>query len=165
MKIWTSERRKALAEIYTMHSFAPFWNRIPKTRKTMEGKRAWSNPGKTGQEELIGSRKLLPSTTTGARGLSSFFNIKISTKNRQHFFANEKWQILLRFSNKKLSLEDSARTHENGSPHGFPGFWDSIPKRCRGVHFVDLGESFPTHIYLQNLASIQPRTSPSKLDS
>ena len=26
---------KALAEIYTMHSFAPFWNRIPKTRKTM----------------------------------------------------------------------------------------------------------------------------------
>ena len=30
------------------------------------------------------------------------------------------------------------------------------------VHFVDLGESFPTHIFLQNLASIQPRTSPSK---
>ena len=41
-----------------------------------------------------------------------------------------------------------------------------IPReRCKGVHFVDLGESFPTHIYLQNLASIQPRTSPSKLDS
>ena len=38
-------------------------------------------------------------------------------------------------------------------------------ERCKGVHFVDLGESFPTHIYLQNLASIQPRTSPSKLDS
>ena len=42
------------------------------------------------------------------------------------------------------------------SPHGFPGFYDSIPKRCKGVHCVDLGESFPTHIYLQNLASIQP---------
>ena len=27
---------------------------------------------------------------------------------------------------------------------------------------VDLGESFPTHIYLQNLALIQPRTSPVK---
>ena len=27
------------------------------------------------------------------------------------------------------------------------------------MHFVDLGESFPTHIYLQKLASIQPRTS------
>ena len=27
---------------------------------------------------------------------------------------------------------------------------------------MDLGESFPTHIYLQNLASIQPRTSPVK---
>ena len=23
-------------------------------------------------------------------------------------------------------------------------FWDSIPKRCKGVHCVDLGESFPT---------------------
>ena len=35
-------------------------------------------------------------------------------------------------------------------------------KQCKGVHCVDLGESFPTSIYLQNLASIQPRTSPSK---
>ena len=31
-----------------------------------------------------------------------------------------------------------------------------------GVHCVDLGESFQTHVYLQNLASIQPRTSPLK---
>ena len=30
-------------------------------------------------------------------------------------------------------------------------------KECIGV---DLGESFQTHIFLQNLASIQPRTSP-----
>ena len=30
------------------------------------------------------------------------------------------------------------------------------------VHCVDLGESFPTSIYLQKSASIQPRTSPSK---
>ena len=28
------------------------------------------------------------------------------------------------------------------------------------MHCVDLGESFQTHINLQNLASIQPRTSP-----
>ena len=34
-----------------------------------------------------------------------------------------------------------------------------IRKRCKGVHCVDLGESFPTSICLQNLASIQPRTS------
>ena len=33
---------------------------------------------------------------------------------------------------------------------------------CKGVHCVDLSESFPTHIYLQNLASIQPRTNPVK---
>ena len=30
------------------------------------------------------------------------------------------------------------------------------------VHLVDLVKSFPTNIYLQKLASIQPRTSPSK---
>ena len=30
---------------------------------------------------------------------------------------------------------------------------------------ADLGESFPTSIYLQNLASIQPRTSPNKFVS
>ena len=30
------------------------------------------------------------------------------------------------------------------------------------MHCVDLGESFPTHILLQNLASIQPLTSPVK---
>ena len=44
----------------------------------------------------------------------------------------------------------------------FPIFRQSIPKRCKGVHCVDLGESFPTSIYLQKSASIQPRTSPSK---
>ena len=37
-----------------------------------------------------------------------------------------------------------------------------LTERYKGVHFVDLGKSFPTHIYLQNLASIQPRTSPLK---
>ena len=30
------------------------------------------------------------------------------------------------------------------------------------MHCVDLGESFQTHIYLENFASIQPRTSPVK---
>ena len=37
-----------------------------------------------------------------------------------------------------------------------------IRERCKGVYCVDLGESFPTSIYLQKSASIQPRTSPSK---
>ena len=31
------------------------------------------------------------------------------------------------------------------------------------VHCVDLGESFQTHIFLQNLVLIQPRTSPLKI--
>ena len=35
-------------------------------------------------------------------------------------------------------------------------------KRCKGVHSVDLGESFRTAIYLQTLASIQLRTNPVK---
>ena len=34
-----------------------------------------------------------------------------------------------------------------------------ILEQCKGVHCVDLGESFPASIYLQNLAFIQPRTS------
>jgi hypothetical protein len=38
-------------------------------------------------------------------------------------------------------------------------------ERCKGVHCVDLGESFPTSIYLQKSASIQPRTSSSKFYS
>ena len=37
-----------------------------------------------------------------------------------------------------------------------------IRERCKGVHCVDLGESFHMSIYLQNLASIQSRTSPVK---
>ena len=40
-----------------------------------------------------------------------------------------------------------------------------IRERCKGVHCVDLGESFPTNIYLKDLASIQPRTSPKKFES
>ena len=37
-----------------------------------------------------------------------------------------------------------------------------IRERCKGVHCVDLGEGFPTSIYLQNLASIQLKTGPDK---
>ena len=37
-----------------------------------------------------------------------------------------------------------------------------ILEQCKGVHCVDLSESFQTHIYLQKFASIQPRTSPLK---
>ena len=36
---------------------------------------------------------------------------------------------------------------------------NEITELCKGVHCVDLGESYQTHIFLQNLASIQPRTS------
>ena len=43
-------------------------------------------------------------------------------------------------------------------------FWQKfeIGKRCKGVYCVDVGESFHLSLYLQNLVSIQPRTSPVK---
>ena len=34
-----------------------------------------------------------------------------------------------------------------------------ISEQCKGVQCVDLGESFQTHIFLLNFASVQPRTS------
>ena len=37
-----------------------------------------------------------------------------------------------------------------------------IAELCKGVHCVDLSESFQTHIFLQHFALIQPRTSPLK---
>ena len=37
-------------------------------------------------------------------------------------------------------------------------------QRSITVNYVDLYESFQTHIYLQNLVSIQPRTSPPRFD-
>ena len=39
-----------------------------------------------------------------------------------------------------------------------------IRERCKGVHCVDLGESFPTSIHLQKSASIQPRRSSFHFD-
>ena len=47
-------------------------------------------------------------------------------------------------------------------------FWQFFDKKnkitelCKGVHCVDLDESFQTHIFLQHLAWIQPRTRPVK---
>ena len=38
-----------------------------------------------------------------------------------------------------------------------------VLEQCRGVHFLDFGERFQKHTYLQNLASIQPRTSSTKM--
>ena len=59
-------------------------------------------------------------------------------------------KILAKFANFwKKTAKISAIFNENFE----------IRDRCKGVHCVNLGESFPTSIYLQNLASIQPRTS------
>ena len=55
------------------------------------------------------------------------------------FFAKIWWEILAFFFLKNVILE-----------------------QCKGVHRADLGESFQTHLYLQNLVSKQPSTSPLK---
>ena len=56
---------------------------------------------------------------------------------------------------KKLRLENADGSHENGPAFFFPrSFRLRIPKWCKGlkgVHCVDLGESFPMSICLQNL--------------
>ena len=72
-----------------------------------------------------------------------------SRKNLVKFGENSAkfWQNLRIFGKKTAKI--SAIFNENFE----------IRERCKGVHCVDLGESFPTSIYLQNLASIQPRTS------
>ena len=61
------------------------------------------------------------------------------------------WQNLQHFVkiSKKNQQKKSANFNEK----------IEIRERCKGVHCVDLGESFPTSICLQNLASIQSRTS------
>ena len=73
-------------------------------------------------------------TTAGDRGGAGLFS-----------------KILAKFANfwKKKTAKISAIFNENFE----------IRERCKGVHCVDLGESFPTHIFLQNLASMQQRTS------
>ena len=75
---------------------------------------------------------------------------------------NEEGALLCTVLNAQIFVQKSLKF--------LPKFWYFLAKhvildRCKEVHYVDLSESFQTHIYLQNLASMQPRTSPSKLDS
>ena len=58
-------------------------------------------------------------------------------------------EFKLNFKNKILTIFEIAK------------FWQKIEiaELCKGVHCVDLGESFQTHFFLQNFVSIQPRTS------
>ena len=79
-------------------------------------------------------------------------NALLCSAPKSHFFLKHArfCQILRNFAKfwKKLG-KNSAIFNENFE----------IRERCKGVHCVDLGESFPTSIYLQKSASIQPRTS------
>ena len=81
----------------------------------------------------------------GAKSAKKF--IKNSQKNAKFDDENEKTEIQIFNREKMLAIFDENIV---------------IRERCKGVHCVDLGESFPTSIYLQKSASIQPRTSPLK---
>ena len=64
------------------------------------------------------------------------------------------------FDDRRHTSEKSIRAHVRKQQ--FSAIFDEkieVRERCKGVHCVDLGESFQTYIYLQNVASIQPRTS------
>ena len=69
-----------------------------------------------------------------------------------------KFSLTLRLQGIYLSLVQYRSRH----PPTFRVTQDVILEQCKGVHCVDLGESFPTSIFLQNLASIQRKTSPEK---
>ena len=63
---------------------------------------------------------------------------------------------LMKFINSIAKKNWRCLTKKLRSPRRIPR------ERCKGVLCVNLGESFPTSIYLQKSASIQPRTSPLK---
>ena len=121
------------------------------------GKRGWPRSPfccpLSNWELLRASPCVLPACSLPAPCLSNFLEkCCISEKSRKKlvkFGENSAkfWQNLRNFGKK--TAKNSAIFNENFE----------IRERCKGVHCVDLGESFPTSIYLQNLASIQPRTS------
>ena len=67
-----------------------------------------------------------------------------------------------------LGWRGAGREHDASARHGQAAVRSEVgddrsvkiksleAEQCKGAHCVDLGESFQTHIYLQNLASIQP---------
>ena len=71
---------------------------------------------------------------------------------------------MVKFSKKSAKIQQNLQHFVKISTKNSAIFKENIEirERCKGVHCVDLGESFPTHIFLPNLASIQPRTSPVK---
>ena len=108
------------------------------------------------QKSAISCRKNY-GAIAAALSLSLFIHSSFSSFSRESF---------VRCARKKKSqhFDENFEIRERckGGQVLFPGFPFRIPKPCKGVHRVDLGESFPTTISLQNVASIQRKTSPEK---
>ena len=106
------------------------------------------------------------------RQFSNLFSQNWLKSDRRHSFLEfgaKSGKMFIKNSQKKCKTqggklkksEIQVFNHEKNVDDFWLKFWD-IEERCKGVHCLDLGESFPTSIYLQKSASIQPRTIPSK---
>ena len=62
-----------------------------------------------------------------------------------------------------VKFTSSKIRQKNGKHHSDFEQTFELSERYKEVHCVHLGESFPTSMYLLNLASIQHRTSPVKM--
>ena len=67
-----------------------------------------------------------------------------------------------RFGEKTAAFAKNLATFLKNAKLNFDEIFE-IRERCKGVHCADLGESFPTSIFSQNLVSIQLKTSPENL--
>ena len=111
-------RLKALAEIYTMQSFAQLCN-------------------------LNLFVKILP---------KNLLHLAKFSKIRQIWYKFGKisicWVTFWQIFDKNSEIGERLSWPGSFLSTFFLVFGDSIPKRCEGVHCVDLGERFPTNIWL-----------------
>ena len=84
-----------------------------------------------------------------------FFSIKFAAKSEKKFIKNRRKMQNSTEKMKKIGIQLFNRE----KMLTIFGWNFKIEERCKEMHCVDLGESFPTSIYLQKLASIQPSTS------
>ena len=86
---------------------------------------------------------------------------RICREIRTNFTKNSQKNAQFDSENEKIgnSLLDSIHSRKHVDDFWLK-FWDL--SGAEDVNIIDLVKSFPTSIYLQKSASIQPRTSPSK---
>ena len=125
----------------------PFREERPAGRAQLLAKR-----GSFGQMQISAELAPIPDASRMRPDASGCVGILNSSKFRR---------ILVKFRQYLTKTQLKLAKHKKTFQQFFKQKLESR-KRCKGLHCVDLGESFPTSIHLQNLASTQPRTSPVK---